>query len=81
MVTALPPGLEEKDFKRKDPERQLGVKNLPIQFIPSKLPRARTQEEKYPQAHLPYLVVLPRPSGFSTQAVWNVPSIMFVWWR
>ena len=46
VVTDLPPGLEEKYFKRNSPERQLGVKTSPIQFIPSEFPRARTQEEK-----------------------------------
>ena len=46
VVTELPSGLEEKDFKGNSPDRQLGVKTPPIQFIPSKIPRARTQEEK-----------------------------------
>ena len=46
MVTEPPPGLEGKDFKRNSPEKQLGVKTLPIQSIPSKLPRAYTKEEK-----------------------------------
>ena len=46
VVTELPPGLEKKDLKRNSPESQLGAKTAPIQFIPSKIPRARTQEEK-----------------------------------
>ena len=45
VVIELPPGLEEKDFQRNSPERQLGVKTPPIQCIPSKIPKSRSQEE------------------------------------
>ena len=44
VATELPKGLEEHDFQRNFPEKLLGVKAPPIQFILSRTPKARSQE-------------------------------------
>ena len=44
VATELPKGLEERDFQRNFPEKLLGVKAPPIQFILSRTPKARSQE-------------------------------------
>ena len=46
VVSELLKGLEERDFQRNSPDKVLGVKTPPLQFIPSRPPKARTQEDK-----------------------------------
>ena len=46
MVSELPKGLDERDFQCNSPEKFLGVKTPPLQFIPPRPPKARTQEEQ-----------------------------------
>ena len=46
MVSELLKALEEHDFKRNSPEKVLGVKTPPIQFILSRPQKARSQEDR-----------------------------------
>ena len=46
MVSELPKGLEERSFQRNSPDKFLGVKTPPLQFIPPRSPKARAQEDK-----------------------------------
>ena len=45
VVTKLPKGMKEHDLQRNSPEKQLGVKTPPIQFIPTRPPKAHSQED------------------------------------
>lgn len=46
VVTKLLSGSEEQDFHRHSRDQQLGVKIPPIQFIPTKPPKASPQKDR-----------------------------------
>ena len=46
VVSELPKGLIERKFRRNSPDNFLKVRTPPLHFIPSRPPKARTQEDK-----------------------------------
>ena len=46
VVSELPKGLVDREFQRNSAANFLGVRTPPLQFIPSRPPKARTQEDK-----------------------------------
>ena len=46
VVSELPKELVEREFQRNSPDKFLGVRTPPLQFIPSRPPNACTQEDK-----------------------------------
>ena len=46
VASELQKRLEERDFQRNSPDKYLGVKNPPLQSIPSRPSKAHTQDDK-----------------------------------
>ena len=79
VVTKIPKWLEEHDFQRNSPEKQLGVKISPIQFIMARPPRLVLKRIVLPSRSL-FFARLSRHTKFSLTVVWNKPSAMCALW-